>query len=354
MSNKAEQEIDVIQLIEYFKNGVKKIIQLFLRLLKAIYHQFILILLFFKNNFLIIALPVIVAFIVGLVLDMYSLPIYKYDAIIKPSYGAENQISEFREDLQSAVLLRDVEAVSKKMNVSTSFAQNIQAVKIEPYGTPIDKVMMYNEAMKDLDSISKNILSYGEFIKNSNLLSKGIVFRILSLDNVLDLKMDTILKTIKANKSLNNKRKSTLEGLNKKKEIIENSLVEVNKLRIFNKEKILLELSKQAPNTNINIADSKETDNLDIQLFEASNKLSNDLLETVLEIGKSNEVVEVLSDFNTSGAVFKKDSIDKKHILLPLITSLIIISFILLMKLNKYLSRYLKNNKVKQRKQNLL
>ena len=103
---------------------------------------------------------------------------------------------------------------------------------------------------------------------------------------------------------------------------------------------MLEEAKKQSTGTNIDLGGVKRTTK-ELELFETGRKLNFDLKNIAKEKSTTYEVINVISNFQSIGYEIKGVT-KNKAFLLGSVGSILMIVFLLLMKLNKFLENYKK------------
>jgi hypothetical protein len=120
--------------------------------------------------------------------------------------------------------------------------------------------------------------------------------------------------------------------------VLQKSLIEVDTLRKIYNEVLIKEADKAETGTSITLAEgTKKTSEL--ELFEESLRLNKELIENNKEKAETTEILNVVSNFSKVGA--EERSLFKKYtFLVSLAFALLMLSFILIAKLNTFLSTY--------------
>ncbi len=350
MGASPEEEIDLFQLMEYFKKGIKKFFIGIKNFSIKLFNFFILILLFLRKNIKLIVLPMMAAFLLGLFLDSISSVIYKYDAIIEPQYGSEHQINEYLEDIRSSIDNQDTLRLSTQLVITPEEAATITNLNLASYDSKIDKLLYFDRIIKKLDSTTRKNVNFSEFNKEIyTLFSKRFVIRVKSTDQNLKLSIDTIFNKIKQNKMLILAKDLRIKSIEEKEKNIKKSQKEVDSLRSFLKKYALNSLKKNVPNTTIDLSDKKNSENLELKLFGISKNLTEDLSKVILSKEKSGEIINVLTDFPQKGTKVEIPVFKTYKGMLPLVVVGTILLILLLSNLNTYLTNYKRENEYRKK-----
>lgn len=342
-----DEEIDLGKIFVLIGGAFSKLFDFIARLLKGIFHYLILFLIFLKGHILKLLIAIVLGAFSGFYVDYTSSSRYTYDMIIQPNYRAIDQLYESLEYYNVLISQNDTTALSEKFDISYKTAKNLVEFKLSSYDTEKDKLMAYDEFIKNTDTLTHLNFSYPIFKgdKASKFDSDKYIFRIISHDKKLKSFESAIISDIEKNRTLQNKRRITQNILKLDSIAAIKAISDANSLREFYKKVTLLNVEKSRSTTDTYIDFSKgASKNNDLELFGIVKKLNQKLIVTEKEKERSENIVNIITSFNPSG---KKIGTlyETKMFRWGVLLGSLILAFIVFKALNEYLKKYqLENN----------
>ncbi|MFK5878253.1 MAG: hypothetical protein QM478_02020 [Flavobacteriaceae bacterium] len=340
-----EEEIDLGKLFSLIGNAFSNLFNFIGKLLKGVFHYLVILLIFIRENLKALILAIVIGATLGFVLDFISPKIYRYDMIIEPNYRSIDQVYEKLEYYN--VLIKNGDSVTLKNNFNISYksANSLVGFELNPYETRKDQILAYDAFLKSTDTLTHEYFAFNDFITDrvSKFDSKRYVYRITSTSPKMELFSKEILEDIEENTTIQKRKRIQLSTLKLDSIAARLALGEIDSLRNLYKKVTLLEVEKEvSPNSSSTYLDfSKESksNNNDLALFKISKELNADLVAIESKKETSEDIVNVITTFNTSG---KEEGVfyETKMFLLGRLFGGVMLLFILLKKLNGYLTRY--------------
>lgn len=344
-----EEEVDLGKLFSMIGNMFSNLFRFLGKMLKELFHYFILLLIFTKEHLVKIGIATILGVIIGYAVDSTVSDKYSYDMIIEPNYGSIDQIFEKMEYYNVLIEEEDSIALHREFNISYEEANSLVNFGLEPYETKKDQIFAYDDFIKSTDTLTQKYFTFKDFVGEgtSQFDSKRYVYRINSKINNLTIFGDKILSDIELNPTIQKKKRIRLYTLKLDSIAARVALEEIDSLRSHYKRVTLLELEKgTTPNgssTYLDFSKDSKTNNNDIALFNIAKDLNKKLIEIEKAKETSIDVVNVITTFNPVGANRGKLSDSYKFILGYLFGGGTLM-FLLLKRLNNYLIRYKNQN----------
>ena len=337
-----EEEVDLGQLFSAIGKMFKDFFNFIGKILKSVFHYLILVLIFLKGHIFKLVIAIILGAVIGFTSDYLSPSKYSYDMIIQPNYRSIDQVYESLEYYNVLIEQKDSIKLSKNFDISYEQANNLIEFRLTSYDTEKDKLLLYDEFIKNTDTITHKNFSYATFKsdKESKFDSDKYVFRIISNDNKLKSFENKIVSDIEKNITLQNNRRIKLNTLKLDSIATVNAINDAKDLRNLYKEITLLEVKNNKSSASTYIDFSKETkQNNDIELFEIVKKLNKNLIELEKEKETSVNIVNIITSFNPSG---KKIGTlyETKMFRWGVLFGGFVLFFILIKVINEYLKKY--------------
>lgn len=340
-NNNREEEVDLGSLFVIIGRGFSKFFNFIGFILKKIYFFFIHVLLFVKIHFLKIIIAGLIGASAGAILEYNKADeVYASDMVLQPNFKSSRQLYNNIEFYNSLVEQESIDVLASVFNIRKEEAASLRKFEIEPLLSESDIVESYYNLVSSIDSIAIENYSYNDF--KSSFTEYDYKFHKLhveSIDNTIFPKLaESILSSVISNQYFNKLKVLNKENLYRSDSILRENLYQLDTLRKVYMEVMKEESKKNSQGTILNLGD-KEVNVKELELFEISRTINKDLKEISEDIMKESEIINVVSNFQPVGYEIK--SLDRNYIfLLSALGILLVISFLLLKKLNSYLNTF--------------
>jgi len=341
------EEIDLLQLFGFFEGKLKGFFKLIFVGLKSVFGIFIVFLQILQQNFVKIAIVIIVAFGIGYSYDMYKPKIYASKMIVKPLFDSKYQLVTNIHYYNELVSNKKYDKLSNLFDLNEEEAKSLSGFDIKDGPeSEKEKTILFNSFMKSLDSTAASTVTYDKFVENITIYDARL-YEIevkSSINNVFGKLSKGFKKTFKSDDYSEEikRKKDTLYKL--KKESIEKSLEDIDAL----KKVYIKELSKDKGqkieilgSTALKLTEdqqkTKEFEMLKLQI-EEQKKLTS-LEEDAIE---ENQLFEVVSDFQLIGSV-NGGIFSKMKFVFPFAVFILALLGLFGMRFNKFVANYNRN-----------
>jgi len=342
------EEIDLLQLFGFFENKVKSFFRLIFSGFITVFDVLMSFLQVLQQNFIKVAITVIVAFGIGYAYDGYKPKVYTSKMIVKPLFDSKYQLVTNIRYYNELVGNRELVKLSGIFDLTEEEAKSLIGFDIKD-GPESEKAKtrLFNSFMKSLDSTAAATVTYEGFVENINIYDASL-YEIevkSSINNVFGKLSEGFKKTFKSEiySEENKRKKDTLFKL--KKASIEKSLKDIDSL----KNVYIAELSKNKSqtvelfgNTAIKLSDETEkTNEFEILQLQIAEQQKLTILEE--EAIKENQLFEVVSDFQLIGSV-NGGTFNRMKFMFPIAAFILVLLGLFGMKFNRFVANYNKNN----------
>ncbi|GMN10056.1 hypothetical protein MTsPCn9_15290 [Croceitalea sp. MTPC9] len=344
-NNNNSDEIDLGQLFLLIGRAFQKLFNFIGSIFKGLFHVLILFLLFLQKNFLILAIAVLVGVVGGYFIDEYKTPKYISKMVVEPNFNSVQQLYNninFYNDLAKA---EDSIALSKALNITEAEAVSVKEIFVDSYSDENQKVKLFDDFIKELDTTTIKALDYESYLKNFNSMDARFhQISVISTDNSVAKKLQsTIVSSISANDYFKLQKSINDENLMLQDSIIKYQLIEVDSLQHLYKTVLVKEADKPMQGTNINLAENGTSQNKELALVKERETLKNQLVKLNQERANKTAILNVISDFPARGVKVKGFWKSYKFVL-PLMLLIAAILILAIMNLNRFLKTYSKVN----------
>jgi hypothetical protein len=339
--NDTSDEIDLGQLFQLIGRGFQKLFNFIGSIFKGIFHIIILFLLFLQKNFVVLSIAVVIGVVGGFLADMFKTPKYISKMVVEPNFNSVQQLYnniDFYNDLANA---QDSLTLSKALDISVTDASTIKRVFVDSYSDENQKIKLFDEFIRELDTTTVKALDYESYLKNFNSMDARFhqISMIATDDNVAKKAQPAIIKSISANEYFKLQKRINDENLSLQEKIYNQQLSEIDSLQQLYKRVLEKEAEKPMQGTNINLAENGESQNKELALVKEREVLKNRLVLLNRERADKSSILNVISDFPARGVKVKGFWNSYKFVF-PIAFFVLVLLFLFFLKANKMLSNY--------------
>ncbi len=340
----ANEEIDLIVLFNMIGNAFARFFNFIGSIFKAIFSVIVYALKTVIVNIKIIVIVVLLAGILGYVLEKYKKDLYSSKMIVRPYFDSKYQLITNINYYNALISGSDTQTLSQLFDISEDNAKQIRSFDIEVGPeTENDKIVQYDAFVKSIDSVRAQEISFEDFVENRSIYS-GDFFQITVEANKKDIfkSLEKGLNSSFTNTYSAKKMKKRDSLITIKKQTIKNSIRAVDSLQEVY-VKVLQEEAK-SNNSKITLGEgfTLEKDQSKTKEFELLNKaidLRNQL--SALEEQKVEEDVyfDTISGFQEYGNKVSKLS-QKYSLIFPVLAFFILCIIFVTSKVIKFAKNY--------------
>ncbi len=340
--NNNEEEVDLGSLFKIIGRGFQNLFNFIGNIFKSIFHAFILILIFLKDNIVKIGIAAIIGFAIGLFIQVKSTNKYKSEMLVKPNFKSANQLYNNINYYNDLVKQKDTSGIQNTFKLSKQEAASLKKFTIEPIVNENDIINSYNDFILKVDTITVKSYTFDEFKASFTDLDYTLhSIKVISEKNDVFTKLDeVIIGSVVNNKYFKRVKELTNENLNRTDSIYRQNLAQIDSLRKVYMQVMLEEAKKQTTGTSIDLGGEKRTTK-ELELFESNRKINSDLRNIAFDKSEKYEVINVISNFQPIGSEIKGVT-KNKAFQLAVLGALAMIFILILLKINSYLNNYKK------------
>ena len=336
-------EVDLGSLFKIIGKGFNNLFNAIGQFLKSVFHYFILLLIFLRSNALKLGIAMVIGAAIGLYLDLTAPKQYSSNMIVEPNFKSALQLYKNINFYQELVKQKDTNLLAQTFLISKNEASKLIGFHIEPIRNENEKLEFFDNFIEEVDTTTVKNIDINVFKQNfTGYDFKYHQIKVISLSNDIFDKLNTpIINSIENNPYFNNQKKINDQNLLQNEKVFLKSLREVDTLRKIYNEVLITEAKRAEMGTNITLAQGvKKTDEL--ELFNESLKLNNELINNNKEKAETTDILNVVSTFSKVG-VKERSLFKKMTFILGAGFGLLMLVFILLKQMNRYLINYKKN-----------
>lgn len=336
-------EVDLTQLFRMIGNGFNRFFKFIGSIFKAIFNTIIALLIFIQKNIIKFTIAGALGIGLGIYLDLTKETEYVSTMVVEPNFNSVQQLYNnvnFYNELAEA---EDSISLAKALNISPSDAANLKNITVQSFSDENQKIKLFDEFVRELDSTTRSTIDFKSYIKNFNTLDARFhQIKVVSTNSMIAKKIQqTIINSIANNEYFKVQKQINDENLYLQDTIYRKQLREIDSLQKLYKQ-VMLETAKN-PNlgTNINMADKESSQNKELELIKQIDVLKKNLVVLNQERANKSNILNVISDFPDQGVELK--GLFNKYIFWCFVGALAFLLLVLsLLELNKYLKNYSK------------
>lgn len=336
MAGNNTDEIDLGQLFTLIGDAINRFFISISKVLKRILHKLITFLKFLQKHFLKFVISIIIGVVLGGYLDYKSEPVFRSSMIIEPNFNSAQQLYNNVEFYNQLAEQKDYNTLAEALYIKEKEASSIRRLSIESFSDQTQKIKQFSAFISELDSISQKKVDYNDFLENFNNINAK--FHKIEIEATWSQTAKKCQKAIVT--SIENNEYFTLQKeINDRNIILKDSIItqqqfEIKKLQEFYKELRLLEAQKPDGITNINLAESNQSQISEIELLNQARTLKDEKIELNNEKANTKNTINIISEFPNKG-VLVNDILNKKIVLIPILFSSTLFLVLILFSLNR-------------------
>ena len=335
-----EEEVDLGSLFIVIGNGFKKLFNFIWKILSGIFHFFILILLFVKENLIKLAIAAIIGAGFGGYKEWKKEDMFGSDLLVQPNFKSSKQLYDNVNYYNDLVAQKEYGILSSTFSIHDTLAKSIKRFEVSPVRTDNDILELYDEMILSIDTTTVKSYSFALF-KRAFTDFDYKVHRVhveATNNKVFDKLDDIIISSIVDNDYFNKLKKITRENLYRTDSLLRENLNQIDSLRQVYMQVMIEEAKKESGGTSIDLGGDKKTTK-ELELFQTNRIINKDLKEVSEEISEKSEVINVISNFQPVGYEIKGLS-NNQIVIYAGLAFFAMGGFILLIRLNRYLESY--------------
>ena len=338
------EEVDLGQLFKMIGNMFDRLFRFVGGIFKAVFSVIIYVLKAIITNFKIIVIAMVVAGVIGFVVEKVKRPVFTSSMLVKPYFDSKFQLVTNIKYYNALIEDKDFKQLSSLFNIEEAYGEEIIEFEINPGPeTENDRILEFEGFIKQVDSTRANDIYFEEFIENRSIYS-GSLYEI----GVKSFKKDIF--------------RSLEEGLNStftntysvKKMEKRDSLIAIDKSRILKSlkqvdslQKVYIKVLQEESGNNQGTVTLKDGMSLvqervntrEYELLDKELQLRQQLAQLESQKVEEDVFFDTLSSFQDVGS--EDSSLWSKYTLIfPLVALILLTLVFLLKKLIRFVNTY--------------
>lgn len=342
------EEVDLGQLFKLIGNAFNRLFSFIGSIFNKLFLAFVWLVFFVKKHFLKIALAGIIGFAYGFIKQKTAEPVYKSTTIIKQNYSTGENLYDLLDYYNALISEKDSIALSQSLNISTSEANAIEELEAESTLNQNQKLKLYDNYKKELDSVLASTFEFKTFLINSKEFDHS--FQKITIKsrskNVFKKILPQLIKNVEASRFIRNEQAKDLVELDRKEIALKQSLASSDSL-----QKVYQRILEKSVESTLGAQTSVTIDNTEdkgitkeYELFNSDLVLKRELVEIQRERDDIQNIIEIVSSDQDEGTLDNTKSVFGFEISKKIIygTALALLVFLILLSYEflKYLERF--------------
>lgn len=343
------EEVDLGQLFKLIGNAFDRFFRFIGGIFNRLFLVFVWLVFFTKKHILKIVLAVIIGAAIGFAKNKIEIKVYSSTAIIKQNYDTGEHLFNTIQYYSSLFQQKDSIGASELLGISQSRSNQIVGLEMESNLTENQKLQLFNEYIKSLDSVLASTVKYKDFIEQSkdyNYKIQKITLKSFTKSNFNDILIN-VIKKIDSSEFFNNIKEKEISKLVSIDSIVEQSLKESQALQEVYKEVLKQSLEEIPTRASTSIAIGGTKDNnvtKEYELFSNDLVLRRELVENNANRKNLVQIIEIMSIQEGDGVLESKAKLFGFNtswvISLAIKIALVFYLILLLLEMLKFLERY--------------
>ncbi|NER13261.1 hypothetical protein GWK08_07405 [Leptobacterium flavescens] len=341
----SSEEVDLGQLFKLIGNAFNKFFNFIASIFKGLFHLLILLLLFLQKHFIKFAIAGVIGLAIGFYLDLRRGDIYESSMVVEPNFNSVQQLYNNISFYNELAQAQDSTSLAQALKITEREAASIKKVFAESYSDENQKVKLFDDFIRQLDTNTIKVIDFESYLKNFNSLDARFhKITVVSDDNTIAKKVQPeIVSSISANIYFKIQKQTSDENLKLQDSLYNKQSQEIDSLQKLYRQVMIKTAENPGTGTSINLADNNIAQNRELELIKQMDLLKENIVELNEEKANKANIINVISDFPARGA--RANSLFKSYKFL-IFTGFISFTLLilLLLELNHFLKSY-KNSK---------
>jgi len=310
------EEVDLGQLFKLIGNVFDRFFNFILRIFKNLFLAFVWAILLIKKRIIILALATISGLIIGALSKKTVAAKYESSVTVVQNYPTGENLYNSVGYYNDLLKQKDFETLGVVLNLDLERTKSILTFDVEPVVSENQKLLAFNEYIKQLDSLAATKIEYEDFLDNNeDHTHKYQQIKIESSErNSFKSVFENIVESINLNPFFLNEQRKDVVELNNTKEALKLALTKSESLQDTYKrvleQGIDDEKTSKPSEIGITFEGSSEVEKTkEYDLYQSDLELRSQLVEIERELLDKQYIVEMISNKQDSGSASTTNTI---------------------------------------------
>ena len=304
------EEVDLGQLFKLIGNAFNRFFRFIGSILNSFFLAFVWLVFFVKKHFIKLVIAGVIGIALGFIKEKISEPVYKTSIVVKQNYKTGENLYSALDSYNELISERDSITLGNELQVSQKEANNILGFEVEPVLSDNQKMKVYDNYKKELDSVLASTLDFETFQEMSNDYDYQFQkITVKTKEKVISPKvLFNAVKNIENIGYFKNEQQKDLAQLSRREAIVKESLIKsdsLQKVYQFVLEKSVEQLPGSQTSVTIDNTEDKSTTK-EYELYTNDIVLRRELVNIEREKEDLKEIIEIVSSERNIGTLDNK------------------------------------------------
>jgi hypothetical protein len=305
--NQQPEEVDLGQLFSMIGKGFNRLFNFIGTIFNEIFKGFLWIVLFIEKRIKILGPVALIGLAIGFVIESVSPPVYKSSISIKQNYDTGKSLYDMVDYYNGLLNDMDYKTLGNLLGVNELVTKEIKEFSIEPTITENDFILLFDNYVLSLDSLTASMVEYDEYKENLKLYKH--TNQQISVKSKIRANFKNVFTSILYNMETNpffvNEQAKDLSQLEEDKLVLIKSLSESEALQKTYKGVLEQEFASTTT-SEIGITfegsnDQKKT--REFELFKSDIDLRQEIVKIDRAIKDKEHIIDLISNKNDNGFI---------------------------------------------------
>lgn len=335
------EEVDLGQLFKLIGDAFSRFFNFIGRIFIGIFSLIILFLQFIQKHILKFAIAGIIGIALGSYLDSIKEVKYVSSMVLEPNFHSVQQLYNNINFYNAMAEAKDSSGLAEALNISTKEAFHIKKFEIESYSDENQKIKLFDEFVRSLDTTTQKAIDMEAYLENFNSFDARFhTISVITTNNSLAKKIQpAIINSISRNDYFNLQKDISDININLQDSLYNKQIREIDSLQLLYKKVMLNESGRAIQGTNINLGERSNNENKELSLINKMEDLKTSLVQLNEERANKSSILNVISEFPNKGV--KESGILRSYkFLIPCLLIGLLIVFFGGLSFNRFLTNY--------------
>jgi len=307
------EEVDLGQLFKLIGNAFNRFFRFIGSILNGLFLAFVWLVFFIKKHSIKLGIAAVIGVGFGFVKEMISDPVYKSSIVVKQNYKTGENLYSVLENYNLLIAEKDSITLSNNLQISPKEAGSILKFEVEPVLSENQKLKLYDNYRKDLDSVLATTIDYKMFVEMSDEYEYQFQ-KVTVKSKIKNISKNVLVNAVKSAEEISyfkNEQQKDLAQLSRREAIIKESLKEsdsLQKVYQFVLEKSIEQLPGSQTSVTIDNNEDKSTTK-EYELYNKDIELRRELVIIEREKEDLKNIIEIVSSEQSIGTLDNKAEI---------------------------------------------
>ena len=304
------EEVDLGQLFKLIGNAFNRFFKFIGSILNSFFLAFVWLVFFIKKHFIKLVIAGVIGIVLGFIKERISEPVYKTSIVVKQNYKTGENLYSALDNFNQLISEKDSISLSGNLKITPEKAMKVLSFEAEPVLSENQKLKLYDNYKKELDSVLATTLDFETFEKMSYEYEYQYQrLTVKSLEkSISNTVLMNVVKSIEGIPYFKNEQQKDLAELSRREAVIKESLKEsdsLQKVYQFVLEKSVEQLPGSQTSVTIDNTEDKSTTK-EFELYNKDIELRRELVTIEREKEDLKYIIEVVSNEQSVGILDNK------------------------------------------------